>query len=128
MLFNRDSIQTLLRLFHVRIFLSKRFTFYFQFFKALEELRSRASELSRTVDAIENFKASIGDEPAIIQDRISRLQKERDKLEDELANRAPQDTQKELDGLKRDYEELKYIRFESQLFWHLYLQFLFPQY
>ena len=25
--------------------------------KALEELRSRASELSRTVDAIENFKA-----------------------------------------------------------------------
>ena len=75
--------------------------------KALEELRSRASELSRTVDAIENFKASIGDEPAIIQDRISRLQKERDKLEDELANRAPQDTQKELDGLKRDYEELK---------------------
>lgn len=75
--------------------------------KALEELRSRASELSRTVDAIENFKASIGDEPAIIQDRISRLQKERDRLEDELANRAPQDTQKELDGLKRDYEELK---------------------
>ncbi len=75
--------------------------------KALEELRSRASELSRSVDAIENFKASIGDEPAIIQDRISRLQRERDRLEAELANRAPQDTQKELDGLKRDYEELK---------------------
>lgn len=75
--------------------------------KALEELRSRASELSRFVDAIENFKASIGDEPAIIQDRISRLQKERDRLEAELANRAPQDTQKELDDLKRDYEELK---------------------
>lgn len=75
--------------------------------KTLEELRSRASELSRSVDAIENFKASIGDEPAIIQDRISRLQKERDRLEAELANRAPQDIQKELDGLKRDYEELK---------------------
>lgn len=75
--------------------------------KALEELRSRASELSRSVDAIENFKAGIGDEPAIIQDRISRLQKERDRLEAELANRAPQDTQKELDDLKRDYEELK---------------------
>lgn len=75
--------------------------------KVLEELRSRASELSRSVDAIENFKASIGDEPAIIQDRISRLQKERDRLEAELANRAPQDTQKELDNLKREYEELK---------------------
>lgn len=75
--------------------------------KALEELRSRAGELSRSVDAIKNFKASIGDEPAIIQDRISRLQKERDRLEAELANRPPQDTQKELDALKRDYEELK---------------------
>lgn len=75
--------------------------------KALGELRSRASELSRSVDAIENFKASIGDEPAIIQDRISRLQKECDGLKEELANRAPQNTQKELDDLKKDYEELK---------------------
>lgn len=75
--------------------------------KVLEELRDRASALRKSVDDIESFKASIGDQPAVIQDRIARLQKERDALADELATRAPETTQKELDNLKRDYQELR---------------------
>lgn len=75
--------------------------------KALEELRDSASELRRSVDAIESFKASIGDEPVVIQDRMSSLQKENDNLRDEIAKRAPEGTQKELDELKRVYSDLK---------------------
>lgn len=75
--------------------------------RALEELRSRAGELRKSVDAIESFKVSIGDEPVIIQDRIAHLQKENDRLSEELAKRAPQETQRELDNLKKDYGDLK---------------------
>ncbi len=76
--------------------------------QALEELRARASELGRSVDAIESFKASIGDTPTIIQNRLANKQKEIDKLTQELANRAPGGTQQELDELKRVYEDLKH--------------------
>lgn len=75
--------------------------------EALEDLRKRANELSRSVDAIESFKASIGDEPVIIQDRLASKQKEIDNLTAELANRAPGGTQQELDELKRQYNDLK---------------------
>lgn len=75
--------------------------------KALEELRNRAGELRQSVDVIESFKASIGDEPVIIQGRIANLQKEKDRLEKELAARAPMETQRELDELKRMYGDLK---------------------
>lgn len=75
--------------------------------RALEDLRKRANDLSKSVDAIENFKASIGDEPVIIQDRLASKQKEIDKLTAELAKRAPGGTQQELDELKRQYDDLK---------------------
>ena len=75
--------------------------------RALDELRNSAGELRKSVDAIESFKVSIGDEPSIIRDRISHLQKENDRLAEELANRAPAGTQGELDELKRAYGDLK---------------------
>lgn len=75
--------------------------------KLLGELRATASAEREKVAAMENFKASFGEEPVIIQKRMSDLQGKVDRLEDELAKRPSQAVETERDELKINNERLE---------------------
>ena len=75
--------------------------------EALKELRDRVSGLIAEQQAIETFKVSIGQDPAIIENRILNLNKTIDELKAELASRASGEIQKERDLYKRECDDLK---------------------
>lgn len=72
--------------------------------KALKEQRDRISALLDEQQALEAFKASIGTEPAIIENRIQNLNKTIEDLKAELASRASGEIQKERDTYKAEWE------------------------
>lgn len=75
--------------------------------QALRELRDKVSALVAGQQAVENFKASIGAEPAIIENKILNLNKTIEELKAELAKRASGDVQRERDLFKSECESLK---------------------
>lgn len=75
--------------------------------EALRELRDKVSALVSQQQAIETFKASIGSDPAIIENQIQSLNKTIDEFKTELAKRAPGEIQMERDSLRDECSTLK---------------------
>lgn len=75
--------------------------------QAMRELRDIVSEFVAQQQSIENFKAAIGSEPAVIENRMLNLNRTIDELKAELAKRAPGEIQMERDSLKSECENLK---------------------
>lgn len=72
--------------------------------QALKELRDNVKYLMEGQAAVEKFKASIGQEPAVIENEIHSLQTTARELKEELSKRAPAHVQKERDDLKKECE------------------------
>lgn len=75
--------------------------------EALRALRDRVSALVSQQQEIETFKASIGSDPAIIENQMLNLNKTIDELKTELAKRAPGEIQMERDALRDECSMLK---------------------
>ena len=73
--------------------------------RALQELREKVKYLTQEQDAVEKFKVSIGENPAIIENEILHLQRTVTELKEELSRMVPAEIQKERDDLKKEYED-----------------------
>lgn len=71
---------------------------------ALNESRNKTKALMASIEDIENFKVSIGNDPNIIDNRIANLNQTIEKLKEELATRASSEIQKERDEYKTTTE------------------------
>ena len=68
---------------------------------ALKELRAKFVQLISEQEKIDNFKTAFGDNPIVIQDKMKHRDQQIEELTKELAKRAPAETEKELENLRK---------------------------
>lgn len=75
--------------------------------EALQSLRQKVTQMEKQLQEVESFKASVGQDPLIIQNKITYLNTTIDNLKKELAMRAPAGVELEREGLNNECQNLR---------------------